>query len=473
MIPLFLEQIADIVGGDLREPTAGRRQVDGVTIDSRTAGAGMLFVALPGTHTDGHRFVDAALAAGAAGALVAEDRADEVSADPVIVVDDPADALLGLGAWVRDTVDPLVVGITGSNGKTTTKDLIAAAAGRSRRTVANQGSFNNELGVPLTCCRLEADTEVLVCELGMRGTGQIAQLAGLLRPSVGVVTSIAEVHLELLGSVEAIAAAKGELVEALPADGVAVLSADDPRVAAMAAITPARVVTFGQSASADWRARDVMLDDGARATFTLDSPHGRALVRVPVPGPHNVGNALAALAATVESGVALADAVAGLEQATVSRWRLQLERIAGVRVLNDAYNANPTSMAAALRTLARMATDGRRWAVLGTMAEIGRTSEREHRRIGSVVAELGIDGLITVGPTAAAIRDGANAADPAGAAGRWAVDDVEAAATLLASEVGTDDVVLVKASRSAALEGVVAGLERRLATAAAPGDPRP
>jgi UDP-N-acetylmuramoyl-tripeptide--D-alanyl-D-alanine ligase len=241
----------------------------------------------------------------------------------------------------------------------------------------------------------------------------------------------------------------------------------------MAAITPARVVTFGQSAPADWRARDVVLDDGARATFTLDSPHGGALVRVPVPGPHNVGNALAALAATVESGVALADAVAGLEQATVSRWRLQLERVAGVRVLNDAYNANPTSMAAALRTLARMAADGRRWAVLGTMAEIGPTSEREHRGIGTVVAELDIDRLITVGPTAAVIRESADAADPDGAAGRWSVDDVEGAASLLASEVDTDDVVLVKASRSAALEGVVAGLERRLAASAAPGEPRP
>jgi UDP-N-acetylmuramoyl-tripeptide--D-alanyl-D-alanine ligase len=509
MIPLTLAQIADVVGGDLLDPSAAQLQVDGVTIDSRTARAGMLFVALPGTRTDGHRFVDAAVAAGATAALVSADRATEVlgrgpaeapppvswpaepvrrafrgtgprevprdatsSAAPLIAVDDPADALLGLGVWVRDMVDPLVIGITGSNGKTTTKDLIAAA-GRSRRTVANQGSFNNELGVPLTCCRLEADTEVLVCEVGMRGRGQIAQLAGLLRPTVGVVTSVAEVHLELLGSLQAIAAAKGELVEVLPPDGVAVLSADDPLVAAMATTTDARVVTFGQSASADWRARDVVLDDAARATFALDSPYGGARVRVPVPGLHNVGNALAALAATVESGVALTEAVAGLEQATVSRWRLQLERIAGVRVLNDAYNANPTSMAAALRTLARMAADGRRWAVLGTMAEIGPTSEREHRGIGTVVAELDIDRLITVGPTAAVIRESADAADPDGAAGRWSVDDVEGAASLLASEVDTDDVVLVKASRSAALEGVVAGLERRLAASAAPGEPRP
>jgi UDP-N-acetylmuramoyl-tripeptide--D-alanyl-D-alanine ligase len=471
MIALSLAEIADIVGGELRDASAARRTVDGVTIDSRTAGPGTLFVALPGTRTDGHRFVTAAVTAGAAAALVAADRVDDIVADaPVVVVDDPADALLGLGAWVRDTVDPLVIGITGSNGKTTTKDLIAAAA-RSRRTVANEGSFNNELGVPLTCCRLVADTELLVCEIGMRGSGQIAELAGLLRPSIGVVTSVAEVHLELLGSLEAIAAAKGELVEALPPDGVAVLSADDPLVAAMRARTQARTVTFGRSPAADWRARDVVPDDGARARFTLDSPYGGAVVRVPVPGLHNVGNALAALASTVESGVDLEDAVAGLEQATVSRWRLQLQHVAGVRVLNDAYNANPTSMVAALETLSRLPTDGRRWAVLGTMAEIGATSEQEHRRIGAVAAELGIDGLVTVGPVAAAIRDGANAADPDGAPGRWSVADVDAAATLLASSLNSDDVVLVKASRSAALDGVVARLERRLSTASANGSP--
>jgi UDP-N-acetylmuramoyl-tripeptide--D-alanyl-D-alanine ligase len=465
MIALSLAQIADIVGGELRDASAARRTVNGVTVDSRTVGPGALFVALPGTRTDGHRFVAAAVTAGAAGALVAADRADDIVADaPVVVVDDPADALLGLGAWVRDTVDPLVIGITGSNGKTTTKDLIAAA-GRSRRMVANVGSFNNELGVPLTCCRLEADSELLVCEIGMRGSGQIAELAGLLRPSIGVVTSVAEVHLELLGSIEAIAAAKGELIEALPPDGVAVLSADDPLVAAMHARTRARTVTFGRSQAADWRAREVVLDDDARATFTLESPYGGAVVRMPVPGLHNVGNALAALATTVEAGVDLADAVAGLEQATVSRWRLQLQRVAGVRVLNDAYNANPTSVAAALETLSRLPSDGRRWAVLGTMAEIGVTSEREHRRIGAVTAALGIDGLITVGPVAAAIRDGANAADPDGAASRWSVADSEAAATLLAASLTKDDVVLVKASRSAALEGVVAALEHRLSMA--------
>jgi UDP-N-acetylmuramoyl-tripeptide--D-alanyl-D-alanine ligase len=470
VIGLSLEQVADIVGGELGDRAAGGRHVTGVTIDSRAITAGALFVALPGTRTDGHRFVDGAIAAGAAGALVASDRREGIAADaPVVVVDDPADALLGLGAWVRDAVDPLVVAITGSNGKTTTKDLIAAAT-RSRRTIANQGSFNNELGVPLTCCRLEADTEVLVCEVGMRGLGQIAELTGVLRPTIGVVTSVAAVHLELLGSIDAVAQAKGELVETLPPEGVAVLAADDRRVAAMRTRTAARVVMFGRSPSADWRARDVVLDDSARAGFTLDSPYGDAVVRVPVAGLHNVGNALAALATAVEAGVDLSDAVAGLEQATVSRWRLQLQRITGLRVLNDAYNANPTSTVAALQTLSQLPTDGRRWAVLGTMAEIGATSEREHRRVGAAVADTGIDGLITVGPVAAAIRAGADAADPGGADRRWAVDDVAGAATLLSSLVEAGDIVLVKASRSAALEGVVEGLEQRLRAGSATGE---
>lgn len=473
MIALSLEQIADVVGGQVRPDAAVGRIVERVTIDSRRAGPGALFVALPGTRTDGHRYVDPAVAAGAAGALIAGGRTDLVAADtPVVVVDDPADALLALGVWVRDTVAPLVIAVTGSNGKTTTKDLIAAA-GASTRLVANSGSFNNELGVPLTCCGLQADTEILVSELGMRGRGQIAQLTGLLRPAIGVVTSVAAVHLELLGSLEAITDAKAELVEGLPADGVAVLSADDPRVAGMAHRTPARVVTFGRSRRADWRADDVAVDDHARATFTLHCPAGRATVRVPVPGLHNVGNALAALAAIVEAGVPLDDAVVGLATATVSPWRLQLEQFGGVRVLNDAYNANPTSTIAALRTLSALPTDGRRIAVLGTMAEIGGTSAHEHRRVGAALAELGTDMLIAVGDDAAAIRDGADDADPGGTDGRRIVHDVDAAVDVLAATVRPGDVVLVKASRSAALEGVAERLEARVRTTTVVGESTP
>ncbi|HSJ44937.1 MAG TPA: UDP-N-acetylmuramoyl-tripeptide--D-alanyl-D-alanine ligase [Euzebyales bacterium] len=470
MIELTLEQLANVVGGDLLDGSAAAAVVHGVTIDSRTVAPGDLFVALVGTRTDGHRYVGQALAAGAAGALVAADRVDHVVPDAAaVVVDHPGDALLALGAWVRETADPTVIAVTGSNGKTTTKDLIAAAL-RDRAVVANEGSFNNELGVPLTCCRVTRDTEVLVSELGMRGVGQIAELAALLRPSIGIVTSVAAVHLELLGSIEAIAAAKGELVEALDPEGVAVLAADDPLVAAMADRTTARVVTFGRSADADFRATGIELDEAARARFVLDSPHGRHDVAVPVAGVHNVGNALAALAAATAAGVPLPAAIAGLGGATVSRWRLQLETVDGIRVFNDAYNANPTSVAAALRTLCAVPTPGRRWAVLGTMAEIGATSAEEHHRTGRVVADLGVDALVTVGLTAAGIAEGANANDPARCGQRWAVDDVETAAGLLADRVAAGDVVLVKASRSAGLERVVARLAELRTAGAATGE---
>jgi UDP-N-acetylmuramoyl-tripeptide--D-alanyl-D-alanine ligase len=232
------------------------------------------------------------------------------------------------------------------------------------------------------------------------------------------------------------------------------------------------VVTFGRSADADFRATGIELDEAARARFALDSPHGHHDVTVPVAGVHNVGNALAALAAATAAGVTLPAAIAGLRHATVSRWRLQLETVDGIRVLNDAYNANPTSVAAALRTLCAVPTTGRRWAVLGTMAEIGATSAEEHRRTGRVVADLGVDALVTVGPTAAGIADGANANDPAGSGRRWAVDDVEVAAGLLADRVDPGDVVLVKASRSAGLERVVARLAELRAVGAATGERR-
>ncbi len=470
MIALTLEQLAEVVGGDVVDPGSAGATVTGVTIDSRGVVPGDLFVALAGSRTDGHRFVDAALDGGAGGALVAVDRIAEVRPGlAAVAVDDPADALLALGAWVRDEVDPTVVAVTGSNGKTTTKDLIAAAT-RDRRTVANEGSFNNELGVPLTCCRLAADTEILISELGMRGPGQIADLAALLRPSIGVVTSVAPVHLELLGSIEAIAAAKGELVEALGPDGVAVLCADDHRVAAMAERARGRVVTVGTTGGVDWRADAIEVDADARPRFTVDGPAGRRDVRLPVPGLHNVGNALAALATAHEAGVDLAAAVAGLEQARISRWRLELVDVGGVRVLNDAYNANPTSTAAALRTLAALPTAGRRWAVLGTMAEIGDTSAAEHRNTGVVVAETGVDALVAVGPDAAAIHAGADRADPGGRDRRWTVDDVDAAAALLAGQVADGDVVLVKASRSAGLERVVERLAELRSVPASSGE---
>lgn len=454
MIELTLDEVADVVGGTVAEPADGARPVTHVTIDSRTARNGSLFVPLPGEHVDGHDFVADAAARGAAGYLLAAGHGHPGERGAV-VVDDPADALLGLGLWVREHVGPQVVAITGSSGKTTTKDLVAAAVGAGRRVVANQGSYNNELGVPLTCLRLEADTEVLVAEIGARGLGHIARLAGPLAPDVAIVTTVGASHLEMLRDLSTVARAKTELVAALGPSGTAVLNADDPRVAAMADAVRGRVVTYGVREPADWAATDVGLDELARATFTI---RGRRL-RLPLPGAHNIGNALAALAAADELGVDLDAAAGALESASVSHWRMQLLRTpGGLVVLNDAYNANPSSMRAALETLAATTTGGRRFAVLGQMAELGATSLDAHREVGRLAARLGIDALVVVGQAAGPIGEGAaDAGYPA--ADLLAVDAPEEVRAALAGRLRPGDVVLVKASRSVGLERVPDDLE--------------
>lgn len=446
MIALTLEQLADVVGGEVEGDRDGDRVVDHVTIDSREARHGSLFVALPGSRADGHDFVADAVSRGATGYLRRADHAP-LGIGGAVVVDDPGDALLGLGAWVRDEVDPTTVAITGSVGKTTTKDLVAAAVGAGRRVVANPGSYNNELGVPLTMCRLERGTGVLVTEIGARGIGHIAQLAPLVRPNVAVVTSVAAAHLELFGDLETVARAKGELVEAVAPDGVAVLNADDPRVAAMASRSAARVVTYGVEQAADWQADDVRFDGSARASFRVRG----VAVRLRLPGAHNIGNALAALAVADAVGVPVTDAAGALEGAVVSPWRMELSRSpGGVLVLNDAYNANPASTAAALTTLAALDVPGRRWAVLGEMAELGSGSSDAHRDIGRLAAERA-DAVVVVGERAAALAEGA------GSPARLVADADEAIA-LLRAEVESGDAVLVKASRSVGLELIAAAL---------------
>jgi len=486
VIALSLEQLADVVGGDLVDPAAGARAVDDVVIDSRRARAGSLFVPLPGEHTDGHRHIGAALEAGASACLVAADQAAAVLAEldrvsrsggaahhgssAAVVVDDPGDALLGLGAWVRQTVDPLVIAVTGSSGKTTTKDLAAAAVSAQRSTVANHGSYNNELGVPLTCCRLELSSEVLVAEVGARGVGHIAALAPVIAPDVAIVTTVSTAHLGMFGSVEITARAKSELVQSLGAGGTAILNADDARVAAMAPLATAvgaRVVTYGVDQDADWRARDLELDARARPSFTVRGVR----VHVPVPGEHNVGNALAALAAADAAGVELAAAARALAGAAVSPWRMELaDAVGGVTVLNDAYNANPASMAAALRTLARLQVDGRRWAVLGHMAELGAASDAEHAAAGRLAVRLGVDELVVVGALAGALADAA-VGEGAGRAEVVAVEDVAAAVAHLRLRLRPGDAVLIKASRSAGLDRVAALLlPGPPGDAGAPGD---
>ncbi|HEY0638060.1 MAG TPA: UDP-N-acetylmuramoyl-tripeptide--D-alanyl-D-alanine ligase, partial [Pseudonocardiaceae bacterium] len=378
MIELTLGQVAAAVGGRLHRADGTEKCTGTVEFDTRSVTPGGLFVALPGERVDGHDFAAAAVEAGAVGVLAAR----EVDAPAVIVP--PADAadaagsyvlagdrdgagaavLTALAALARHVVDNLpalsVVGITGSSGKTSTKDLVAALLRPLGPTVAPPGSFNNELGHPWTVLRADAGTRHLVLELSARGAGHIAALCRVAPPRIGVVLNVGSAHLGEFGSREAIAQAKGELVEALPADGLAVLNADDPAVAAMAARTTARVVLAGRAPHADVRATDVTLDPAGRASFVLHAAGTRTPVRLAVHGEHQVGNALAAIAVALELGATPADAAAALATAApVSRWRMEVTtRPDGLTVINDAYNANPESLRAALTTLAAMAAAG-------------------------------------------------------------------------------------------------------------------
>jgi len=455
VISLTLAEVASAAGGAVRDADPGT-PVTGLSTDSRETAPGSLFVALPGSRTHGARYAGQALAAGAVACLA---RPDAVAEGPRVEVADPLAALAAVAGAVRARSGARVVAITGSVGKTTTKDLLAAVLATRFETVANPASFNNEVGLPLTLARLEPSTEALVAEMGARGPGHIAMLARLARPGVGVVLNVGEAHVGLYGSRQAIAEAKAELVEALPGDGVAVLNADDPLVAAMAARTPARVVTFGLGAGtdADVRAEGVELDGQGRAVFRLVAAGVGADVALPVVGEHLVPDALAAAAAAGVLGMGPEEVAAGLGKASLSPARMQTTRRAdGLTVINDAYNANPTSMAAGLKALAAAGGGGRRTvAVLGEMAELGDTALAEHDRIGRLVARLGIDRLVGVGELGKVIVRAARME------GMWpeeavAAADADAALAAVEQALGTGpgDVVLVKASRVVALDRV-------------------
>ncbi|MGL4745210.1 MAG: UDP-N-acetylmuramoyl-tripeptide--D-alanyl-D-alanine ligase [Dermatophilaceae bacterium] len=469
MIPMSLADLAAVVGGVIRG-APGAVLVDGpVTTDSREVGPGALFVARAGEHADGHDFVTSAAEQGAVAALVER----EVPGLPCVVVDDTERAFGRLARAVVDGVPGLiVVGVTGSSGKTTTKDLLGAVLQSAAPTVAPIGSYNSEVGVPLTVCRVRPETRYLVAEMGARGVGHIAYLTEIAPPQVGVVLNVGSAHLGEFGSREAIGRAKSELVAALPADGLAVLNADDEIVRGMAAVTAARVVLVGEHADADLRAAEVDLDRGGRARFLVTDGERRRRVHLPFAGRHQVNNALSVLAVALEVGISLDDACAALESATLaSRWRMEVtERTDGVTVVNDAYNANPESMAAALAALQRMGQGRRSWAVLGTMLELGAESDALHAAVGSAAVGYGVDELVVVGATAAPIADGAMArsgsvapiggvtlaptgSSPAasGVTRVRAVADVEVAEILLRAELTAGDVVLFKSSRDAGL----------------------
>jgi UDP-N-acetylmuramoyl-tripeptide--D-alanyl-D-alanine ligase len=426
-----------------------------VVIDSRQAEPGSLFAALPGARTDGHDHAAAAVAAGAVAVLAAR----PVGVPALIVPDVQA----ALGTLARAVISRLpgltVIGITGSAGKTTTKDLLAQLLEQLGPTVSPPGSFNNEIGHPLTALRVTAETRYLVAEMSARGIGHIAELCRITPPRLGAVLCVGHAHLGEFGSLDQVALAKGELPAALPADGVAVLNADDPRVAAMAARTAAKVVTFGLSAGADVRAEQVRLDEAGRAGFTLVTRAGSAPVRLQLYGEHHVTNALAAAGLAQQVGMGTADIAAGLSAAEArSRWRMEVTaRPDGVTIVNDAYNANPDAMRAALAALATMARGGRGLAVLGHMTELGTQAAELHEAAGAQAARAGVASLIVVGDEAAPMLAGAKSV------GSWSgelvhVPDAAAAVQAVRSRMRPGDVVLVKASHSIGLERVALAL---------------
>ncbi len=445
MIPMTLAEIAAAVEGTLVEADPGVPVTGAVEFDSRKVGPGGLFVAFDGSTVDGHGFAGAARTAGAVAVLGTR----PLPGVPMVVVADPLPAMGRLaGAVLARLAQVRVVGLTGSSGKTTTKDLIAHLLARLGPTIAPAGSLNNELGYPYTVLRADEGTRFLVLEMGARGAGHLRYLCEIARPDIGVVLNVGVAHLGEFGSVEAIAAAKGELVEALPPTGIAVLNADDDRVRAMAARTAARVVLAGEAPDATVRAEDVTLDARGRPSYTLVTPAGRAPVTLGLAGRHQVANTLAAAAVAGELGLdlpTLAAALADLRPGSGRRMDV-FDRPDGVTVIDDSYNANPASVSAALRALAVLGQGRRTIAVLGYLAELGEYERAGHEQVGRLAAELGVDRLIAVGAAAGPIRDGAATVATWRGESVLATDQ-QAAIAALRADLRRGDVVLVKGSR--------------------------
>ncbi|MFE9784988.1 UDP-N-acetylmuramoyl-tripeptide--D-alanyl-D-alanine ligase [Nocardia salmonicida] len=448
MIPMTLAEIAHAVTGRLDAVTDDQATVTAPTaFDSRHVEAGGLFAALGGNRVDGHDFATAAIEKGAVAVL-----ASRPTGSPAIIVDDVVTAMSDLAHAVATRYTGRVLAITGSAGKTSTKDLLTQILASHGSVVATERSFNNEIGFPHTVLRVEADTDFLVLEMGARGRGHISHLAAIARPQIGAVLGIGSAHIGEFGSREAIAVAKRELVEALDATGIAVLNTDDPLVAGMAAHTRAQVLRFGTTPDADVRATHITLDAGARAQFTLHHGDDAAPVTLGVVGEHHLTNALAAATLALSAGVEFATVVQGLDGAgLVSGSRMEVtERHDGVTVINDAFNASPESVEAALRSLATIAaTDRPTVAVLGEMRELGDTAPALHATIGRQVADLGIGTLITVGGLHAELM--ATAARDAGAAAVTHVETKDHVLDLLTEGLVGRDVVLIKGANSAGL----------------------
>jgi UDP-N-acetylmuramoyl-tripeptide--D-alanyl-D-alanine ligase len=453
VIEMTLGEIAVVVGGEVSgDPEV---TVTGPAFrDDRDPQQGGLFVAIAGERVDGHDFAAGAVAGGAAAGL-----GTRATGAPTVVVADVQDALARLARYVVDALRPTVLALTGSQGKTGTKDYLGQVLAGAGPTVATAGTLNNELGVPLTVLRAAPDTGFLVVEMGARGIGHVAELCRIAPPDVAAVLNVGTAHLGEFGSREAIAQAKGEIVEALGPEGTAVLNADDDLVAAMRHRTAARVLTFGEAGEVTWRG--LVLDDLGRPSFELGHAGEWHPVSLRQPGAHQVPNAVAAAAMALAVGLRPVAVAAALTAAVpTSRWRMELhERPDGLVVVNDAYNANPASARAALDALVSIGArrSARTVAVLGVMLELGAAHDDEHAGVGRYAAERGVDVVVAVGPDAAGIAAGADAV-PQRSGTSVTAEGRDEALAWVRQNVAAGDVVLVKASRGAALESVAEGL---------------
>jgi len=447
---LSIFQIAKFAGAAVSSGD-GKSFIDKISTDSRTLKRGELFVALRGENFDGHNFVESAAKAGAAGAIVDSTWKGKVPENfALILAKDPLQAYQKLAANYRRSLLLKVVAITGSNGKTSTKDFAAAVLARGFRVTKTEGNFNNHVGLPRTILEATSQDEVAVWEIGMNHPGEVAALAKLAAPDVAILTNIGVAHIEFMGSREAIAAEKGALMEAVDAQGTVVLNADDPFTPGMAARTRAKVILAGTTAGTI-RASEIS-QSGSGTDFTILEGAHRCRAQLPVPGLHMVQNALLAVAAGRVFGLSLEDCAAGLVAAPLTKARLQIKEIHGVQFIDDSYNANPDSMKAALRTLVELDADGKRIAVLGEMRELGSESERGHREVGETAAMFGIDQLITIGDMGELI---ARAARAGGLEKTTVVRSTSEAAELLGEIAEPGDLILVKGSRSARTEQVI------------------
>ncbi|MBN2564977.1 MAG: UDP-N-acetylmuramoyl-tripeptide--D-alanyl-D-alanine ligase [Candidatus Eisenbacteria bacterium] len=446
---ILLSDMAEALNIPIRN-AAGVR-VGGVSTDSRTVRPGDLFFAIRGGRFDGHAFVADALRKGAVAAVVSD--VGGSSRGPLLLVDDTVDALLTLAGWYRNRFELPIVAVTGSNGKTTTKDMIASVLSTRFRTAKTSGNYNNHIGVPLTLFDIEAAHQSAVVEIGMNHLGEIARLAAAVRPKVGVITNVSAAHMETMRNVDTVAQAKAELIEALPPDGTAVLNWDDPRVKALWARGPSNVVSFGMSPDAEVRAINIKTrPDGV--SFEL-ADGGR--VELPVPGSHNVMNALAAIAVGRVMGVPDEAAADGLSVFQPSAMRMHTARVGQMTILNDAYNCNPGSLRAALAALKDVAAGRPTAAALGDMLELGETSEEAHREAGATAARLGVDYLFLFGEEVKALSRGAteNGIPPERV---HIYEDKAALAEAVRSQLPASAVLLVKGSRGMRMEEVVESL---------------